>query len=400
MLILKSLLSHPLKAMAIGSIAPFLLTSCSLLPTQQISQAIPSQQAAEEAQPTPLSPINNGKNLQLKWQDKIPAATAGYQILPPQVKNQSLFTAGADTVFAMNAETGARLWNKKLGENITAGIRVGSNNLFLGTENGSIVALSPSDGATRWIKLFKEPVVTISNELEGNIAFRTINGRVILVAADSGEVKWQQSESTKNLTIAGASSPILIGPYLVSAFDNGKLIAYSSDTGNKKWEIQVSTPDGLTEVDQIADLDAEMAAIGTAVFVSSANGTTSGIDLRNGKAGWKAKIASTTGFDVNEQGLYTTDREGFLYKLNPLTGKEIWKSDTLLRRQPNQPSLVASNQLIIADGFGYIHVLDTQGKTIARVQADKSGYNNGVNVIKNSIYSQSKSGLVSVHSLN
>lgn len=400
MLNFKALLSPHLRAMAIGSVAPFLLTSCSLLPTQQISHAIPSQQAAEEAPPKALSPINNGHNLQLIWQKKIPASIRGYRMLPPQVKNQILYTAGSDTIFALNKNTGNEIWNKKLGENITAGIRVGSKHLFLGTENGSIVALSPTDGATQWIKLFNEPVVAISNQLENKIAFRTLNGKLILLAADSGEVQWQHTESSKNLTLAGASSPILIGPYVVSAFDNGKLVAYSTETGEKKWEIQVSSRDGLTEIDQIADLDAEMAAIGTAVFVSSANGTTSGIDLRNGKAGWKAKIASTTGFDVNEQGLYTTDREGYLYKLNPLTGKEIWKNDTLLHRHPNQPTLVAAKQLIIADGLGYIHIMNTEGKTTARVQGDKSGYINGVNVSKNRIYTQGKSGLISVHAFN
>lgn len=400
MLNFKSLLSPNLKAMAIASVAPFLLTSCSLLPTQQISQAIPSQQAAEEAPLEALSPISNGQNLRLAWQKKIPATLNGYRVLPPQVKNQNIYTSGSDTVFALNKDTGTEVWNKKLGENITAGIRIGSKNLFLGTENGSIVSLSPTDGTTRWIKLFNEPVVAISNELKEEIAFRTLNGKVILLTADTGEVKWQHTESTKNLTIAGASSPILIGPYVVSAFDNGKLIAYSTETGEKKWEIQVSNRDGLTEVDQIADLDAEMAAIGTAVFVSSANGTTNGIDLRTGKVGWKAKIASTTGFDVNEQGLYTTDRAGYLYKLNPLTGKEIWKNDSLLRRQPNQPTLVAGKQLIVADALGYIHVIDTHGKTTARVQVGKSGYINGVNVSQNRIYTQSKSGLISVHTLN
>ncbi|CAA6825997.1 MAG: Outer membrane protein assembly factor BamB [uncultured Thiotrichaceae bacterium] len=399
MLNFKSLLSPHLKAMAIGIIAPFLLTSCSLLPTQQISQATPSQQAAEEAPPEALSPISNGQSFNLKWQKKIPAVLNGYRILPPQVKNQGLYTAGADTVFALNKDTGAEIWNKKLGENITAGIRIGSKNLFLGTEHGSIVAFSPTDGATRWIKLFNTPIVSISNQLENKVAFRTINGKVILVDADSGEVKWQHTESTKKLTITGASSPLLIGPYLVSAFDNGKLIAYSIDTGEKKWETQVASRDGLAEIDQIVDLDAEMAAIGTAAFVSSANGTTSGVDLRNGKVGWKAEIASTTGFDVNEQGLYLTDREGYLYKLNPLTGKEIWKNDSLLRRQPNQPTLVAGKQLVIADAFGYIHVINTQGETTARVQADTAGYINGVNVAENQVYTQGKSGLISTHTL-
>lgn len=397
MLNCKALPSTRWKAMAIASMAALLLTSCSLLPTQQISQAIPGQQAAKEAPPKALAPIINGVTPSLRWQKRIPATLSGYRTLPPQVKNQNLYTAGGDSVYAFNKETGAEVWTKKLGENITAGIRIGSNNLFLGTEEGTIVALSPTDGSTRWVKLFNEPIVTISNQLNDTVAFRTLNGRIMLVAADSGEVKWQQTESTKNLTIAGASSPILIGPYLVSAFDNGKLIAYSSETGDKKWELQVANRDGLTEIDQIADLDAEMAAIGTAVFVSSANGTTSGIDLRNGKAGWKANIASTTGFDVNEQGLYTTDREGYLYKLNPLTGKEIWKNDTLLRRHPNQPSLVAGKQLVITDALGYIHIMDTQGKTLGRVQGDKLGYNNGVNVENNRIYSQGKSGLISVH---
>lgn len=400
MLNFKALLSPQVKVMTVTSVASLVLTSCSLLPTQQISQAIPSQQAAKDEPLKALSPISNGQNLQLKWQKKIPAVIKGYRILPPQVNNSRLFTAGSDTVFALNKDSGSDIWNKNLGENITAGVRVGSKNIFIGTENGSIAALSPTDGSTRWIKLLKEPIVSISNQLENKIAFRTLNGKVILVAADSGEIQWQHTESTKNLTIAGASSPILIGPYLVSAFDNGKLVAYSQETGDKQWELQVSSRDGMTEIDQIADLDAEMAAIGTAVFVSSANGTTSGIDLRNGKAGWKAKIASTTGFDVNEEGLYTTDREGYLYKLNPLTGEEIWKNDTLVHRQPNQPALVAGKQLIIADSLGYIHVMDTQGKTIARVQADKAGYNNGVHISKNRIYTQGRSGLISSHTLN
>ena len=71
--------------------------------------------------------------------------------LKPAYDGGRVYAVSADgRLYAFEAESGAQLWREKLGNNISAGVAVNHNSVFVGTDSGDLLALSTEDGETRW----------------------------------------------------------------------------------------------------------------------------------------------------------------------------------------------------------------------------------------------------------
>ena len=83
--------------------------------------------------------------------------------------------------------------------------------------------------------------------------------------------------------------------------------------------------------------------------------------------------------------------------LSRFTGREIWKKENLLYRNPTAP-VIMGDSIVIGDLEGYLHWLDkTSGEIQERINIGKSKISNVPLVLNNSIYVLTDSGdLVSV----
>ena len=376
-----------------------LLSGCSQLasPFQQIS---PGQQVSEEP-PKTLNPIA-AKNIvtpRLLWQKKLNIHHTDRIEVYPKIAGDSILVADQQSIGAWNRKNGQLIWKEVLGQTITGGLSRDKNTVFVGTEKGSAIALDSKTGKTRWISLLKQPIVSISSVKDGRVVFRTLNGKIHALSVKNGELLWQRTQQTPSLSLQGASTPVLAGPYVITGFDNGTIVAYFLETGKEAWSTKLGFESSLTELSRLIDIDAEMTTIGTALFAVSYQGYIAGIDMRKGKIGWKRKISSYTGIDANEKELFVSDNEGKVWKLNPLTGDPIWKNDDLLRRSPTAPTL-AGRFLVIGDSEGFLHWYSRQtGEIIGRVRGDPSGYTIAPVVYDNILYAFGKSGLLSSYAI-
>ncbi|MEE9303762.1 MAG: outer membrane protein assembly factor BamB [Thiotrichaceae bacterium] len=374
------------------------LSGCSLLPSQL---ATPFQQVSAET-PKALNPLSAKNRVapKLLWQSKLNTHHDEHIKVYPKIIGNAIVVAGQNSVSSWNKKTGKLQWNEFLGETITGGLNATKETVFVGTENGSALALDSKTGKTRWITLLKQPIVAISNVKEDKIVFRTLNGKIHTLSATNGEHLWQRTQQTPALSLQGASTPMLAGPFVITGFDNGSVVAYELDSGKEVWSAKLGLESSLTELSRLIDIDAEMTAIGTALFAVSYQGFIAGIDMRKGKVGWKRKLSSFTGIDANEKELFVSDNQGQIWKLDPLTGKPIWKNDDLLRRAPTAPVIVGSSLVVVGDSEGYLHLYNRKtGDIIGRIQGDRRGYTVTPVVQGNTIYTLGKSGLLSAYSM-
>jgi outer membrane protein assembly factor BamB len=382
----------PLPTLILFLITFSLLSGCSqLLPS--------SQQVSEQATIKELPNLKATENPpHLLWQKKLYPQSRGYIEIYPKIANNHVFVTGLDSVSAYDKKTGHLIWQEVLGQTITGGLNIDANAIYVGTEDGSAVALDQKTGKTLWITLLNQPVVAISSVKDQKIVFRTLNGKIHALSTENGEQLWQHTQTTPTLSLQGSSTPIIAGPFVVTGFDNGSVVAYELATGKEAWLVKLGVESGLTELSKLTDIDAEMKAIGTALFAVSYQGSIAGIDMREGRIGWKRKISSFTGIDANEKGLFVSDNQGQIWRLDPLTGNPAWKNDDLVNRMPTAPVLKGS-ELVIADNTGYIHWYNTQtGKVTQRIKGDDSGYAVAPLIDANTVYAFSKSGLLSVYS--
>jgi len=357
-----------------------------------------------KARPIPLKALKEvapSINAKKVWEVKTGSAM-GHSKIHPYIDASTIYIAGNTVASAWQKSSGALQWKANIGEAITAGINgssaknSASQQVFLGTNNGNAISLDAKTGKVQWIERLSSEVLSVSPSQNGRVAFRTVDGKLHGLSSSTGELIWQQTQASPTLTLNGASVPILIGPLVVAGFDNGKIAAYQLHDGQKAWQVTVAKARGNTDLDRIIDVDGKIMSLGTALFAASLNGNMNGIDLAKGSTAWTNSFSSSTGVNVNPEGLYSSDSKGNIWKINPQTGDPAWKMDDLQGYHPTLPALAGKSLLVVGDKKGNIHwVNSTTGLIVARSKGDLAGYTVEPEVSGNAIYTIGRGGVLS-----
>ncbi|MGB1310242.1 MAG: PQQ-binding-like beta-propeller repeat protein [Leucothrix sp.] len=382
--------------------ASFVLTACS-------GQSIPgSQLFGQNAYIAPvlkpLAALERNANAQTLWQVKTGGTISNAKIRP-FVNSAAIYTANGVTVSAHDKTSGKLLWSNPIGEYITGGVNGNEATVFVGSREGTALAIDAKTGRTQWIAALGTEVLAVSPAAQGRAVFRTIDGKLHGLDSASGEVMWQRQQRTPQLSIYGASVPIIVDKGVIAGFDNGRLAAYSLQSGGPIWEVTLSAPKGSSELDQLVDIDGRLKPLGNALFASNNNGRIAGINMGNGSVGWAKVFSSISGADANKNGVFSADEKGHIWKINPLTGKSVWSQDDLENRRPTTPTLTASgNHVVVGDRQGNIHWIDTNsqisgqggngGQITARISGDPAGYTVPMLKSGNTIYALGRGGVL------
>ena len=367
-----------------------LLSGCGQFFGSKASRPIPLK---------PLKPIETSIITKKVWEVKT-TSSMGENKIHPLINATTVFIAGNKSTSAWQKTNGKSLWKTNIGETISAGVNGSvntSNNkqIFIGTSNGNAIALNAKTGKVQWIERLSSEIQSISPSNNGRVAFRTIDGKLHGLSSITGELIWQQSQNTPALSLYGASVPILVGPLVVTGFDNGKVAAYQLQSGEKAWEVSLAKARGTTELDRIIDVDGKIMSLGTALFGASLHGEISGINLVKGTKAWSNKFSTSTGVNANLTGLYSSDDKGNIWRIKPQNGEPVWKMNDLQRYEPTLPALAGESLLVIGDKKGNIHWVNAKtGLFVARDSGDPAGYSIEPEVNGRSIYAIGKSGVL------
>ena len=369
-----------------------------------------------QVKPEPLKALKEIKT-SLKttqnWQVNTSSAMGDNKITP-YLDFESIYIAGGVTASAFDVNTGKARWNTPINEMITAGVngtllanpqarksvKPLADQVFIGTNSGNAIALDAKTGKIQWVERLSSEVLSVSPSENGRVAFRTVDGKLHGLSSQSGELIWQRTQKSPTLTQLGAGAPIIVSNLIIAGFDNGKVAAYNFQTGEPLWEVVLGLPSGNSELDQIVDVDGKLKALGNALFATSLNGSTVGINMQTGKQVWTKAFSSSTGVDANGTGLYSSDDKGILWSFDPQTGNPRWTQDDLKGRLPSVPMLLSNSTLVTTDIEGNIHFLNAaDGKFSARTKGDPRGYSAAPVVSGKSVYLLGRSGLLSKYSL-
>lgn len=374
-----------------GSFLAASLTACS-----SFSSLMP---AKDPNPPKELTALQATANAQTLWKVSTGSSDKTYVRLFPYVDEALVVVAGGGLASAWDKHTGTSLWKTPISEEITGGVNGGEGLVFLGTSEGSALALDRQTGKVRWIEHLNSEVLSVSTASKGRVVFRTGDGQLSGLSTQTGEIVWQQIRETPALSLRGAGVPLIVSGAVVAGFDNGTVTAFDVETGTGLWETILSVPRGSSDLDKIIDVDGRIKHVGSALFAASYNGQIAGIRLQDGALGWAQPYSSYAGVDADAGGLYSTDVEGNIWKINPQSGAPLWKMDDLQRRTPTAPTILGGS-IVVGDYAGYLHWINSSnGQTIARLQVDTAGYTVPPVSDGQVIYTFGKSGVLAAHAL-
>jgi len=340
-----------------------LLTGCSWFGSKDNTQS-----------PAPLVEFSPTVSLKTLWTANVKGGANQNDFkLVLSVADHEVFTASPKGyVTAYDFRNGHSLWQTALDVTIAGGPGVGEGLVIVGSNHGDVIALSTTDGKLQWQVKVSSEILAVPQISQGIVVVRTIDGKLFGLASQTGQRLWVYERNVPLLTLRGTSTPLITDDHLIVGLDNGKLALLELRTGKLLWEMTVAVAHGRTELERMADIDADPKVAEQIIYATSYQGRTIAADLSHGQLLWERDIASYAGLDIDADKVYVSDSQSQLWALQRDTGATIWKQDKLQARGLTAP-VIFNNYVIVGDNEGYVHWLRREdGQFVTRYNAGDS----------------------------
>ena len=261
----------------------------------------------------------------------------------------SCITTLFDTMFGLNASTGALVWSRMANGGLEASPIVIGNAVYFADTGGYVWALDGATGAVLWSYFVNDNAETTAINLaadSGNIYVAGSGGMIYELNASTGSLV----ATFANITLAGhgigSSSP---------SISNGAL--YMGDNAGNVWDLNLSNGTGkvlYTPGDGDA-INTGFAIANGAVFFCSANGSIYSINLASGALNWSEQIGADWSTPAVANGVvYVGTTSGEVYALNASTGATLWSYST--GRNILSSLVIADGNLLLTSTNGNYYV--------------------------------------------
>jgi outer membrane protein assembly factor BamB len=320
--------------------------------------------------PTPLAPIDAKVTPRAAWSADV--GKAREFVFRPDVEGGRVYAASADgMVTILEEDTGrvfARVDTKK---KLSGGVEAAEGKIIVGTLKGEVVALDAA-GKALWTTSVAGEVIAPASVSRKVAVVRTSDGRIFGLSAEDGKRLWVFQRPTPTLLLRSESGVLTIGGDVIAGYPNGKLLALDIEDGKLTWEVTVSLPRGSTELERIADVAGLPVMDGGNVCAAAFQGKVACFEIQSRNMVWSRDLSSAHALARDEKYVYVVDDNGAVHALDKATGASVWKQDKLAYRRLTDP-LVVDGQVVVGDGFGYLHVLSPDnGAIVGRLATDGS----------------------------
>ncbi len=280
---------------------------------------------------------------------------------------------------------------------ISAGPSVAGNLLMVGTLDGEVFVFDLDNDEVLWRSPVSSEVLAKPVLHDGFVIVRCIDGRIFGFDARTGVREWLYDRGVPLLSLRGNSDPLVRGGVMYIGYDGGEVVALRVSDGSILWEQVVSTRDGKTDLERLADIDGDMAVIANDLYVASSRGRLASLAVDSGRILWVKDAGSASGISVARTLLALSDRQSQVWLVDRVNSTTLWKQDKLLNRDVTRPAFYL-NYTVVGDEQGYLHFLDTQsGEFVARVKVDGDGLRAAPLAVGTTLYVLSESGTLNAY---
>lgn len=319
----------------------------------------------------------------------------------PIVVGTRVFTMDSRSlVTAFEASSGREVWqvDLELDEEddgyFGGGIAFEAGRIYVTTGFARVFALDAATGAVIWQQAIPAPVRAAPTVNGGRVFSVTLDNRLIVLASDDGRRLWEHSGIQETAGLLGSASPAVAGSVVVVPYSSGELFGLLVDNGRELWSDSLIS---LSRFDPVADMAhiRGMPVIdrGT-VFAVSHAGRMVAIDIRRGQRAWDITLGGVETPWVGGDFIYLLTNDAQVVCLTRHAGRVRWVAPLPRYEDPEDledPILwtgpvLAGDRLIVAGSHGeavsispytgeFLGTLDLPGApAVAPVVADDTLY--------------------------
>lgn len=373
-----------------------MLSNCSMMnPMDWFS-------GSDAEEPARLTDFDEEVRLRREWSVNIGNGQGKkFNRIKPAIVGDVIYVASNNgNVFALNRQTGSRIWRARLDHEITGGVGVGGGKVLLGTEDSSLIALDAATGELLWETAVSSEVLARPASNGQIVVVNSIDGKLSGHNAETGEQIWIYENTVPALTLRGSSAPMILDNFLFAAFGNGSVVSLAVDNGTLRWEERVAIPTGTSEIDRMVDIDGDLVVSDNGLLlVPSFQGYLAAIDVVTGQTRWRVQESSANGASSGFGNIYITDERGHVKAYRTNQDDLVWSNDELDLRSLSAP-LSFSNYVAVGDYEGYVHLLSqVDGRIVGRTRVDRNGIRSAMQAQGNILYVYGNGGNLSALSV-
>jgi outer membrane protein assembly factor BamB len=255
----------------------------------------------------------------------------------PAVEGGVVYTGSSDkNIYALNASTGALLWQYTTGRLIASSPAVAGGAVYAGSTDEKVYALDAGTGALLWTYNAGSEVRSGPAVAHGRVYIADQDGELFALNATSGDLVWNYETGEEIVS----SGPVVSGNTVYIRTTGGILYAIDGSTGTLLW----NRP-GADSVES-----APAVASGT-IYIGDWDGTVSALDAGTGEMLWNY----TAGGPVRNSPsyangiVYAGSSDGTIFALNATTGELLW---TYATTEQGFSSPVIAGGVLYATGSG------------------------------------------------
>lgn len=324
--------------------------------------------------PKPLKDFTPEINPQLAWSTSVGSGAGSEHLkMGLAVDERTVYATNANGVIsAVDKSNGQRRWQTDTKLDLTTGPASGNGIVVAGSLYGDIIALRSDNGSVAWKAHIPGEILAAPAVKNGVVIVKAVAGHVVALAATDGHELWSYQEAEPSLILRGASAPVIQDGNVFIGYANGNLSKLNLRDGEPDWTQTISIPEGGFAIQRMIDIDADPVIYGHRVYAATYQGHIAALNWQSGETQWSHEISSYTGMAATANAIYVTDAQSRVWGFNAASGEVTWRQEDLQYRTISAPALM-DQYLVIGDGEGYLHWLNSQtGRIAARVHPGSS----------------------------
>lgn len=278
--------------------------------------------------------------------------------------------ANSDGVIsALDARTGAVLWQINVGAQIAAGVGSDGRYAAVVTRDNQLVTIEGSHEL--WRSRLSSQVFTAPLVAGERVFVLGADRAVSAFDARTGKKLWSSQRPGEALVLRQAGVLLPVKNTLVVGF-TGRLVGLNPLNGNVVWDAPVATPRGTNDIERLVDLVAGVSREADVICVRAFQAAVGCVNTEGGNVIWKHSASGTVGLSGDDKQVYGVESDGKLIAWKMTDGQTIWTSDRLRYRHLSSP-LVLGRSVVVGDGTGLVHFVSLiDGTPLTRLSTDGS----------------------------
>lgn len=249
----------------------------------------------------------------------------------PVVAGGLLFTMDRNyEVRAFNAETGEAVWSQQLDvpeedtDSFGGGLAVSEGVLVATTGFAHIFALEAATGAPVWQQAMSGPIRAGAAIDRGRVVAISIDNQTVALSLDDGREVWRHAGFVEIAGLVGAASPAISANIVVAPYSSGEIFALRLSNGQPIWSDSLVALRRASTLSAIADIRARPVIDKGLVYALGHAGRMMALDLNGGGRAWDRRIGGVESPWIAGDFLFllTTDQQ--ILCVSRLDGRVRW----------------------------------------------------------------------------